>query len=86
MHFDNGFLLLREKPELATAVSVINYEFYDDYDVQIRLLNMQNDDIQCVVSGKNDVNNSVCFGKTQSPKLTEYADNVDVIKFLCALK
>ncbi len=82
MHFDNGFLLLREKEGLATAVSVINYEFYDDYDAQLRLLNMQNDQIQCIVEGGNGVKNGVKFGNTQSPKLMEYADNVDVIEFL----
>ncbi len=86
LHFDNGFLLLREKPELATAVSVMNYEYYDDYDAEIRRLNMQNDQIQCVVTGKMDVNNAVLFGKTQSPSLMEYADNVDVIEFLTSLK
>ncbi len=82
LHFDNGFLLLREKEGLATAVSVINYEFYDDYDAQLRLLNMQNDQIQCIVEGGNGVKNGVKFGNTQSPKLMEYADNVDVIEFL----
>ena len=86
MHFDNGFLLLREKPELATAVSVINYEFYDDYQAQIRLLNIQNDDVQCVVEGDNAVNNAINFGETQSPKLMDYSDNVDVMEFLGTLK
>ncbi len=86
MHFDNGFLLLREKPEMATAVSVLNYEYYDDYNAEIRRLNMVNEQIQCIVEGKNMVNMSVYFGETQSPSLMEYADNVDVIEFLNALK
>jgi len=85
LHFDNGFLLLREKPEMATAVSVMNYEYYDDLDAEIRRLNMQNDQIQCIVAAESVVRNAVLFGKTQSPDLMEYADNVDVIEFLAGL-
>ena len=36
-----------------------------------------NEDVQCIV-GKNHIP----FGKAQSPSLTDYADGVDVMKFL----
>ncbi|HHB51974.1 MAG TPA: acyl-CoA reductase [Saprospiraceae bacterium] len=85
-HFDNGFLILQENNSLASPVSVINFEFYSDKDAEIRRLNMHNEQIQCVVSSENDIKNAVAFGKSQSPSLMEYADNVDVMKFLSLLK
>lgn len=85
-HFDNGFLILREDKTLASPISVLNYEFYSDKDAEIRRLNMQNNDIQCIVSAEKDIKNAVPFGKSQSPSLMEYADNEDVMKFLSTLK
>jgi hypothetical protein len=37
--------------------------------------------VQCVV-GKNHIP----FGKTQQPSLTDYADGIDVMKFLLELR
>lgn len=81
-HFDNGFLILREDDSLVSPVSVLNYEFYSDKDARIRRLNIYNDQIQCIVSNENVIKNAVAFGKSQSPTLMQYADNVDVINFL----
>jgi hypothetical protein len=81
-HFDNGFLILRENGALASPISVINYEYYYDIDVEIRRSSMNNDDIQCVLSELNEIKNVVSLGVSQSPNLMEYADNVDVISFL----
>ncbi len=84
-HFDNGFALLREDMAFTSPVSVINYEFYNDKNAEIRRLNMNNEQIQCIVSGENAINGAIYFGKTQSPSLMEYADNVDVMEFLQTL-
>lgn len=85
VHFDNGFLLMTENAAISSPAAVLHYEFYTDYESEIRRLNIRNDSIQCVISGEKDINNAVLFGNSQVPGLMEYADNVDVISFLDAL-
>ena len=78
---DNGFLTLKEDESHASPISSVFYEFYEDItDLQMRL-QMENKKIQCIVSN-NLIENSIPFGQTQSPKLWNYADNVDTISFL----
>lgn len=70
---DNGFVLLTENSALVSPISVVYYSTSGDLD---------SDKIQCIVGSDNDY---VPFGKTQEPELTDYADNVDTLKFLTAL-
>ncbi|MEJ0032071.1 MAG: acyl-CoA reductase [Bacteroidota bacterium] len=70
-HLDNGFLLLTENEGLVSPISVLYYATSAD---------LKSDKIQCVVSA-----DGVPFGKSQEPELTDYADNVDTLKFLTAL-
>jgi hypothetical protein len=78
---DNEFLTLKEDSSYASPISSIFYEFYDSVEVVKSQLEKDSDQIQCVVS-KNLIKNSISFGKTQHPKLCDYADNVDTLKFL----
>ena len=41
----------------------------------------KNKDIQCVVSNLK-IKNSIGFGDAQKPKLNQYADKIDTLKFL----
>ena len=41
----------------------------------------KNNDIQCVVSNLK-IKNSISFGDAQKPKLNQYADKIDTLKFL----
>lgn len=78
---DNGFLTLKEDKSYASPISSVFYEFYDDlHDLNSRLQS-ESEQIQCVVSN-NLTKNSIGFGQTQSPKLWDYADNIDTISFL----
>ena len=63
-----------------------NLSFYDDVnDVKNYLIENENQ-IQCVVGNDMQDNpNYVEFGQTQFPKLTDYADNIDTLKFLAKL-
>jgi hypothetical protein len=70
---DNGFLLLTESTALVSPISVLYYDTSAD---------LGSDKIQCIVGSESDY---VPFGKTQEPELTDYADNVDTLKFLTAL-
>jgi hypothetical protein len=81
-HLDNGFALFQQNEKLASPISVIFYEYYDDVKaLKNRLLPIQNK-IQCVVSNLDDIENRVPFGKAQMPEIWDYADNIDTMDFL----
>ncbi|WP_295791371.1 acyl-CoA reductase [Mucilaginibacter sp.] len=86
-HLDNNFLLLKENPSLSSPLAVIFYEYYDDLESAERLLQVQTDIIQCVVSNAklNVPNQLVPFGQSQQPALWDYADNVDTMEFLISI-
>lgn len=84
-HFDNGFLLLREYPSMASAVSVLHYERYDSSQRLNDILADESDNIQCVVSISKDILNSIPTGTAQYPRLWDYADGIDTMKFLLSL-
>jgi hypothetical protein len=80
---NNGCLLLKEDPALQTRVASVHYEYYDDlHDIEERLAEKK-DEIQCVVSNvKLRDFAALPFGKSQEPGLGDYADGVDVMRFL----
>lgn len=78
---DNGFLTIKEDASYSSPISSVFYEFYDDLEDLKTRLEAENEQIQCIVS-KGIIQKSIPFGKTQKPKLWDYADNVDTIKFL----
>lgn len=80
---ENGFVILKEGDSMATPVSVVHYEYYKDInDVWTGLASME-DQIQCVVSNAHPSQLTVVpMGSSQSPKLWDYADGVDTLKFL----
>jgi len=85
-HLDNGFMLLRESGALATPVSVLNYQYYKSFDDIKELIRNESDHIQCVVAKPGIIENSLAFGDSQNPGLSDYADGVDVVKFLLELE
>jgi hypothetical protein len=81
---DNEFLTLKEDTSYASPISSVFYENYENIDdLQVRLTN-EAEQIQCIVSN-NLIKNSIPFGKTQKPKLWDYADNVDTLSFLSTI-
>jgi hypothetical protein len=74
---DTGYLLLKKSSELTSPVSVLFYDFYNSTEDLESLLKSQINRIQCIVGSKY-----VPFGKSQFPKLWEYADNIDTLEFL----
>ena len=80
---DNGFVLLQESERLVSPIAVIYYEYYDSgEELDIRLKSIS-EKLQCIVGDSAPA--SVKFGDTQFPTLTDYADNVDTLKFLAEL-
>ena len=77
---DNGFLLLKEDRQLNSPLGMLHFNRYSDpSDVQAFISDM-NEEIQAVVG-----RNYVPFGKAQYPKVNDYADGVDTMKFLTEL-
>ncbi|WP_367281461.1 acyl-CoA reductase [Porifericola rhodea] len=81
-HYDTGFVLLRETPQLVSPISVIFYERYTDNEDLKKKLDTMEDKIQCVVSQQAWYPNSFAFGEAQQPELWHYADGVNTLDFL----
>jgi len=78
---DNGFLTIKEDTSYASPISSVFYEFYENIEDLQNRLEADAEQIQCIVSN-NLIKNSISFGKTQTPELWDYADNIDTISFL----
>lgn len=86
-HFDNGFLLLREDKSMSSPLAVLYFERYKTLGEVEEFLAAAAENIQCVVSGA-DLNLRtpvLSFGQSQTPRLWDYADNVNTIEFLNGL-
>ena len=86
-HFDNGFLLLKEDLGFSSPLAVLYYQSYHDIKEVEQVLTEQAENLQCIVSKANlNIPTGILqFGESQHPKLWDYADNVDTIKFLNSL-
>jgi hypothetical protein len=86
-HYDNGFLLLKEDEGMSSPLAVLYFEYYNSLDAVAERLNVQQAEIQCAVSeAQMTLDLAVLpFGQSQSPKLWDYADNVDTVAFLTKL-
>ena len=81
---ENGFLMIKEDESYSSPIATVFYEYYDNLiDLKIKLYEDRNK-IQCIVS-KGFIENEVEFGKTQHPKLWEYADGVNTLEFLASI-
>ncbi len=78
---DNEFLTIKEDSSYASPISSVFYEYYEDVNEIKNRLEMDAEQIQCVVSNVI-TKNSIPFGQTQKPNLWDYADNEDTLEFL----
>ena len=83
--FDSGFAIYKEDEALASPVSVIHYECYKSLDQIKSYINTNKENLQCVVSNIKNIPEAIPFGQAQSPGLSDYADNIDVMEFLINL-
>ncbi len=83
--FENGFMILKEDIGMSSPISVVFYERYKNLETVKQRLEIDKEQIQCVVSNVKDLPQQVSFGKAQKPELWDYADNVDTLKFLLSL-
>jgi len=78
-YLTNDSLLLIENDLPFSAVSVLHYRFYKNKNLLTEALR-KDDNIQTII-GKG----FTPFGTSQIPSLSDYADGVDTMAFLCAL-
>ena len=78
-YMSNESLLMVENDMPFSAVSVLHYKYYDNKAELITQLE-SSIDIQAII-GKG----FVPFGDSQKPALSEYADGIDTMAFLCEL-
>ncbi len=79
---DTGECILVEECNFSQNISQINYCYYNDIE-EVRYWLAQHDNkLQCIVSREPLHPRVVDFGRAQYPTLTDYADGVDVMKFL----
>ena len=78
-YMTNGSILLLENDAIFSAISQLNYSFYEDEKMVLNMLK-NNDDVQCICGPYG-----ITFGEAQNPSLMEYADGVDTMQFLLTL-
>lgn len=83
---DSGIISIIENKSLFSTVSVLHYEYYKEIEDVIKEIEMEKENIQCVVSNSKLIPNAIEIGEAQNPKIYEFADNVDTMKFLNSLK
>lgn len=82
----NNFLIVKEDHQIASPVSVINFEYYSDKNNLKEKITSNAEYIQCIVSKEKITGSEIDYGTTQQPALWDYADGVDTLGFLVSLK
>jgi len=81
---DNGFLIIKEDTGLTSPIGSLHFEYYQTLEKLEKELEAKSDLLQCIV-GPAGFLNSIGFGETQNPSLTDYADGVDTMDFILSL-
>lgn len=81
-YLDAGIALLIEKKQLASPIGIIYYQYYQDVEQIKEFMEKEKKHIQCVVSADDRIPDTIPFGKSQQPDITDHADGVDVIAWL----
>jgi hypothetical protein len=74
---DNNFVLLKESNELFSPLSMIHYQRFSDKTKIEDFISSHADKIQIIIG-----HNYTEFGTSQKPKLSDYADQKDTMKWL----
>lgn len=83
-HLDTGYLLAVEDEKLHSPLSCIFYQQFENEESINSYLEDHKEEIQVVVSHSTYAN-SIPFGTSQITGLSDYADGVDTLAFLCGL-
>ncbi|MBP2832701.1 acyl-CoA reductase [Aquimarina sp. U1-2] len=78
---ENGFLMIKEDQNYGSPIATLFYETYDTTDQLANTLKKNSEKIQCIIADHFD-ENTIQFGQSQKPSLSDYADGIDIIDFL----
>jgi hypothetical protein len=79
---DQGIVIFKQENSLASPIGVIHYQYYDDMDTVLKEISFFGEAIQCIVGNAKQHASFVHWGKTQFPKLNDYANGIDTLDFL----
>ena len=82
---DFGCAVAVEQQEFPASLSRIAYSRYGTTEEVAEWLAEHDDELQCVVTTLLPHSRRVDFGRAQSPGLTDWPDDRDVLEFLCGL-
>lgn len=82
---DLGSAVAVEQRAFPSALSQIAYTYYKTPDEVAAWLAEHDDELQCVVTDCIPHSRRAAFGRAQSPALTDYPDDRDVMAWLAAL-
>lgn len=77
---DAGKIILCENHSLHSPIGMVHYSYLDDDNTLDEWLNRDSGELQCIVG-----TNRIPFGSAQKPALWDYADRIDVVRFLINL-
>lgn len=77
---ENGFILLKETTDLHAPLAMVHYHFYTSKEELTAYLDAHREELQ-VIMGKN----YTPFGVAQTPKIDDFADNINTMRFLTNL-
>ncbi len=84
--YTNDYFIMRPHDTITSRISCVHYEYFDNSQILSKTLSKISNQIQCIVSdreiGDLDI---IPFGKSQEPRLSDYADRVDTLEFLSSL-
>jgi hypothetical protein len=84
-HYDTGFLLLKEAPQISSPIATLHYETYTSPGEVKKKLELEQEAIQCIVTHSGEFPGGIPFGQAQYPDLQDYADGKDTMHFLLSL-
>jgi hypothetical protein len=82
---DTGDILFAENTALASPISVVFYEHFDDIALLSKQIVELESQLQCVVCHKPPGISRVLPGEAQQPELWDYADGINTLDFLTGL-
>jgi hypothetical protein len=90
-------LIKEENNSYSSPIASLGYSYYSSIEDVATEFDQNDDKLQCIVVqgeaatrivkklGEKTAPQIVAFGTTQTPRLQDYADGVDVIQFLLTL-
>jgi len=79
---ENGFFILKKDKKISPPIATLFYEEYSQLKQLKEKIELEQENIQCIVGAKNLFLKNTPFGETQKPKLWDYSDGIDTLDFL----